>query len=75
MTEKSTAPNTAISKVGSHIQLIPPMLPLPIIPPLIVVPVIIPPPKSSNKAATMIATAKADLLVASMGVFPLDGKN
>jgi hypothetical protein len=52
MAEKSTTPSTTTSKVGSHIQLIPPMLPLPIIPPLIIVLVAISPPKSSNSNAT-----------------------
>jgi hypothetical protein len=67
MAEKSAMPSTTTSKVGSYIQLIPPMLPLPIIPPLNIVPVAIPPPKSSNnKTATTIAMRRAVLLVASM---------
>ena len=67
MTEKSTIPNMTTSKVGSHIQLIPPMLPLPIIPPVIIVPVTIPPPKSSNsKATTTNAMTRAVLVVVSM---------
>ena len=38
MFEKSTTPSTTTNKVGSHIQIIPPVLPLPIIPPLIIGP-------------------------------------
>src|SRR3972149_8879196 len=65
MTETSTTPSTTTSKAGSHIQLIPPMLPLPVIPPLVIVPVNIPPPKSSNsKAATINAMTRAVLVVA-----------
>jgi hypothetical protein len=67
MTERSTTPSTTTSKVGSHIQLIPPMFPVPIIPPLIIVPVAIPPPKSSNsKAAAMSAMTRALLVEESM---------
>jgi len=67
MTEKSTTPNTTTSKVGSHIQLTPPMFPLPIIPPLIVVPVIIPPRKNSNNKATIAnAMTRAVLIAASV---------
>src|SRR3990172_3764878 len=72
MAQPSRMPMPRVSKVGIHIQLIPPIIPLPIMPPLIVPPVIAPPPKRRKSTTTMTkAMTRAVLFVAFMRLISL----
>ena len=67
MAQPSRMPRPRVSKVGIHIQVIPPITPLPIMPPPKVAPVIAPPPKSrKNTITTTKAMIRGVLFVAFM---------